>query len=305
MNFFQSLGNFITNIFSFLNNSNSGIQEIIQTLTQLFGLTVTLWIIIEAYKVMAGKSDRPTQDLVWKITSALLFISVATNQNQFLDALKSAFEELHYMMSGDVNLYAKLDKLFVECTKLSNQIDKSTPFGFEGGLVSLLCTFMIYLGFLLGATPTFLAIAFSELTLKLLLLILPITIFALAFGFSKQLFTQWLNMFISNALTILLVGLIMNTVVDTYVNFQTVLIGKVALFEPMSIALQSLFMGIIMLSLVKIAHSIAEKLGTVSIDSLSQSATNEVSEKTKKGYKTATQSYKSFKSGLNGEESKK
>lgn len=125
MKLFQSLGEFISNILIFLNSSS--IQTIIQALAGLFGLTVTIWIMLEAYKTMAGKSDRPTQDLIWKIVSAMLVVSVATNSNGFLDALKLAFEELHYMMSGEINLYAKLDILFVEATKLSNSIDEATP----------------------------------------------------------------------------------------------------------------------------------------------------------------------------------
>ena len=78
--------------------------------------------------------------------------------------------------------------------------------------------------------------------------------------------------FISNALTILIVGLIMSAVLGTYTDFQTSLISNVGNVEPMGVALQSFIMGIIMLGLVKVAHSIAEKLGTVSIEAISKSA---------------------------------
>ena len=270
MNFFQGLGNFVSDIFTFLNSSN--IQDIIQALTGLFGLTVTIWIMFEAYKSFAGKSDRPLQELVWKITSAMLVIAVATNQNGFMETLKVAFEGLHHLMSGDINLFAKLDKLFDEAIKLANTTYQATPSSIGGAILGALCILLIYIGFVIGAVPTFLIIVFTELTLKLLLLLLPIAIFALAFGFSKQIFNQWLNLFISNALTILIVGLIMSAVLGTYTDFQTSLISNVGNVEPMGVALQSFIMGIIMLGLVKVAHSIAEKLGTVSIEAISKSA---------------------------------
>ena len=92
----------------------------------------------------------------------------------------------------------------------------------------------------------------TELSLKILLLVLPIAIFALAFGFSKQIFNQWLNLFISNALTILIVGLIMSAVLGTYTDFQTSLISNVGNVEPMGVVLQFFIMGIIMLGLVKL-----------------------------------------------------
>ena len=270
MNFFQGLGTFVSNIFTFLNSSD--IQTIIQALVSLFGITVTLWVMFEAFKSFAGKSDRPLQELVWKITSAMLVIAVATNQNGFMETLKVAFEGLHHLMSGDINLFAKLDKLFDEAIKLANTTYQATPSSIPGAILGTLCMLLIYLGFVIGAVPTFLIIVFTELTLKLLLLLLPIAVFALAFGFSKQIFNQWLNLFISNALTILIVGLIMSAVLGTYTDFQTSLISNVGNVEPMGVALQSFIMGIIMLGLVKVAHSIAEKLGTVSIEAISKSA---------------------------------
>lgn len=270
MNFFQGLGTFVSNIFTFLNSSD--IQTIIQALVSLFGITVTLWVMFEAYKSFAGKSDRPLQELVWKITSAMLVIAVATNQNGFMQTLKIAFEGLHHLMSGDINLFAKLDKLFDEAIKLANLTYQATPSSIGGAILGALCILLIYIGFVIGAVPTFLIIVFTELTLKLLLLLLPLAIFALAFGFSKQIFNQWLNIFISNALTILIVGLIMSAVLGTYTDFQTSLISNAGSVEPMGVALQSFIMGIIMLGLVKVAHSIAEKLGTVSIEAISKSA---------------------------------
>ncbi len=112
MNFFQGIGAFVSSIFNFLNSSD--IQTIIQALASLFSITVTLWVMLEAYKSFAGKSDRPIQELVWKIVSAMLIISVATNQNGFMETLKFGFQGLHHLMSGDINLFAKLDKLFDE-----------------------------------------------------------------------------------------------------------------------------------------------------------------------------------------------
>ena len=189
-----------------------------------------------------------------------------------METLKEGFEGLHHLMSGDKNLFAKLDKLFDEAIKLANTTYQATPSSIGGAILGALCILLIYIGFVIGAVPTFLIIVFTELTLKLLLLLLPIAVFALAFGFSKQIFNQWLNLFISNALTILIVGLIMSAVLGTYTDFQTSLISNVGNVEPMGVALQSFIMGIIMLGLVKVAHSIAEKLGTVSIEAISKSA---------------------------------
>ncbi|WP_026803743.1 type IV secretion system protein [Aliarcobacter lanthieri] len=283
MKLFQSLGDFISNILMFLNNSS--VQDIIQAFAGLMGVTVTLWIIIEAYKVIAGRSDKPTQDLVWKMASAMLVISVATNSNGFLDVLKGAFEELHYMMSGDISLYAKLDKLFDETIKFANSTYKAAPSGLFGAIVGGLCIIIVYAGFLVSALPIFLIIVFSELTLKILLFLLPIAIFSLAFNFSKQIWVQWLNMFVSNSLTILIVGILMNAVINSYIDWQVNLGNQLTgYFDVIALALMSFISGIIVYGLTKVSQNIAEKLALVSLDSLGQSAATSAFDEGKKRY---------------------
>ncbi|MFW2579105.1 type IV secretion system protein [Aliarcobacter butzleri] len=278
--FFQGLGNFTNKIFEFLGNSD--IQPIIQAFASLFGITVTLIVTLEAYQVMAGKSENPIRELVWKLASAMLIISVALNQDGFLDAIKLSFEELHYMMSGDMNLYAKLDRLYDEAINLANTTYQTSPNSFGGAILGIFCMILIYAGFIISTVPAFLIIAFSELTLKLLLMLLPIAIYSLVYKFSKQIFQQWVNMFISNALTVLIVGLLLSAVLETYTRWQVDLMTKITSdVDITAIALQSLIMGILLLGLVKIAKDIAEKLGTVSIEAIGSSLGNQISNSAK------------------------
>lgn len=278
--FFQGLGNFTNKIFEFLGNSD--IQPIIQAFASLLGVSLTIIIIFEAYQVMAGKSENPIRELVWKLASAMLIVSVALNQNGFLDVIKLSFEELHYMMSGDMNLYAKLDRLYDEAINLANTTYQTSPNSFGGAILGIFCMILIYAGFIISTVPAFLIIAFSELTLKLLLMLLPIAIYSLVYKFSKQIFQQWLNMFISNALTVLIVGLLLSAVLETYTRWQVDLMTKITSdVDITAIALQSLIMGILLLGLIKIAKDIAEKLGTVSIEAIGSSLGNQISNSAK------------------------
>ncbi|MFX4237536.1 type IV secretion system protein, partial [Aliarcobacter butzleri] len=144
--FFQGLGNFTNKIFEFLGNSD--IQPIIQAFASLLGVSLTIIIIFEAYQVMAGKSENPIRELVWKLASAMLIVGVALNQNGFLDAIKLSFEELHYMMSGDMNLYAKLDRLYDEAINLANTTYQTSPNSFGGAILGIFCMILIYAGFI-------------------------------------------------------------------------------------------------------------------------------------------------------------
>jgi len=117
MGIFEYIGNWITELFDFLKSSSN--TEVVQALSTLVGLTITIQIMIKAYQVMAGKSQSPTQELIWDITIKILIISVALNLSGFLDAIKSAMEELHNLMSGDKNLYSVLDEKLTATIKLA------------------------------------------------------------------------------------------------------------------------------------------------------------------------------------------
>ncbi|MCG3671937.1 type IV secretion system protein [Aliarcobacter butzleri] len=268
-NFFQGLGNFVGNIFSFLDNTD--IQTVIQSLASLLTISLTIIVMFEAYKIMAGKSEGGVRDLLWRLAT-IMFIATFSLDVGYMSIMKEAFESLHYMMSGDISLYAKLDKLFDEAIKLGNAIYKSTPDTISGALLGIFLRILVMIGFVIGVIPAFLVVVTTELTLKILLLLLPIAIYSLIYKFSKNIFSQWLSLFTSNALTILIVGMLLGAVLDTYTRFQISLLSKIGSSDVTAIAFQSFIMGIILLGLVKVSQQIAEKLGTVSIEALGQSA---------------------------------
>lgn len=81
MGIFEYIGNWITELFDFLKSSSN--TEVVQALSTLVGLTITIQIMIKAYQVMTGKSQSPTQELIWDITIKILIISVALNLSSF------------------------------------------------------------------------------------------------------------------------------------------------------------------------------------------------------------------------------
>ena len=125
MGIFQYIGNWIDSLFDFLKNSSN--TDVVQILSTLVGLTITLQIMFKAYQSFAGKSSEPVKELVWDITIRLVVIGVALNLNGYLDIIKLAMEELHNSMSGDTNLYAKLDEKFTQTLTLMNKVSTIYP----------------------------------------------------------------------------------------------------------------------------------------------------------------------------------
>lgn len=264
---FQYIGNWITELFDFLKSSSN--TEVVQALSTLVGLTITIQIMIKAYQVMAGKSQSPTQELIWDITIKILIISVALNLSGFLDAIKSAMEELHNLMSGDKNLYSVLDEKLTATIKLADVVYEEGNI-FSGPFYAII----IFLSFLLGIVPSFLIVVTTDITLRLLMLIAPIVIFFRAYSWGKQMFDQWLSTFFTNLLTVFIVGTMLNLFVDKYGSFieaQTEGIKNVSL---LMITGQTLIMSLLLFFIMKLAVTMAEKIGSVSIESAPKSASD-------------------------------
>ena len=262
---FQYIGNWISSLFDFLKSSSN--TDVVQALSTIVGLTITIQIIIKAFQVAAGKSSAPTQELIWDISLKILIIGVALNLNGFLDAIKSSMEELYNLMSGDRNLYAVLDEKYDATVRLADTISDKADFGtgwFYSGI--------IYLSFLLGVVPSFLVVITTDITLRLLMLIAPIVIFFRAYSWGKQVFDQWLSIFITNLLTVFMVGTILNLFVEKFGFFIETQQKAAADFSLTAITGQTLIMGILLFSLLKLTVKIAEKIGSVGIESAPKSS---------------------------------
>lgn len=264
---FQYIGNWITELFDFLKSSSN--TEVVQALSTIVGVTITIQIMIKAYQVMAGKSQSPTQELIWDITIKILIISIALNLSGFLDAIKSAMEELHNLMSGDKNLYSVLDEKLTATMKLADIVYD------EGNTLSgPFYAIIIFISFLLGIVPSFLIVVTTDITLRLLMLIAPIVIFFRAYSWGKQMFDQWLSTFFTNLLTVFIVGTMLNLFVDKYGSFieaQTEGIKNVSL---LMITGQTIIMSLLLFFIMKLAVKMAEKIGSVSIESAPKSASD-------------------------------
>lgn len=264
---FQYIGNWITELFDFLKSSSN--TEVVQALSTIVGVTITIQIMIKAYQVMAGKSQSPTQELIWDITIKILIISIALNLSGFLDAIKSAMEELHNLMSGDKNLYSVLDEKLTATMKLADVVyDEGNIF--SGPFYAII----IFISFLLGIVPSFLIVVTTDITLRLLMLIAPIVIFFRAYSWGKQMFDQWLSTFFTNLLTVFIVGTMLNLFVDKYGSFieaQTEGIKNVSL---LMITGQTIIMSLLLFFIMKQAVKMAEKIGSVSIESAPKSASD-------------------------------
>jgi len=208
MYFFQQLEEFIESIFSFIENSSN--NQFVTELSILFSISIVLFIMLKGYMVLAGKSQDPIRELAWDILVKMLIITFALNLNGWCTAVTESMEAINSWAGGGVSLYAELDKLLDATVNLQNAISD------RGNIVSsFFYGLIVYIAFLIGVIPTLFVVITTTFTLKILIMLAPIMFFVLFYGWLKNMFTQWLSLFLSNTLTILILGLILSSIINT------------------------------------------------------------------------------------------
>lgn len=212
----------------------------------------------------------------------MLIAIFALNVGGWLDLTKEAMQELHNSFSGGVNLYAVLDAKLDAVIQLNAKLIKNSEF-WDGTLFSALIGVALNLiSFMIGIVPAFVVMLTTDITLRLILLLAPIVIFARLYGWFKNIFTQWLGIFIGNLLTVYMVGMLLNQFSLKYGEFLDLVQDKAGEVDAIGIGMQGIMYGFLLFMLLKTVVTIAEKLAQVSIEGVGQSALSQTNQDTRK-----------------------
>lgn len=278
MDVFQKLGSTINEILDFLKAQTT--SELITTLSTLIAITITLQVILKAYLTLAGKLQDPIRDVVFDLVLKMIIAIFALNVDGWLDLTKEAMEQLHNSFSGGENLYAVLDAKLDAVMQLNAKLYANGKM-IDGSLFQILIGIVLNLiSFMIGIVPAFLVMITTDITLRLLLLLAPIVIFTRLYGWFKNVFSQWLAIFIGNLLTVYMVGMLLNQFSVKYGEFLSKVAASADTVDAIAIGMQGIMYGFLLFMLLKTVVVIAEKLAQVSIEGVGQSSFNQASQST-------------------------
>ena len=265
MYFFQKLGVKIDEIFAYL---ETGVNStMMQQLSVLIAISITLFVMYKGFQTLLGKSKDPIRELIWDLFMKIIAITFALNVDGWLTLVTEAMNGLHSWAGGGVSLFSELDALFEATVKLENALSD------KGNMVSaFFYGVIVYAGFIVGSLPALFLIITTTFTLKILILVAPFMFFALMYGWTKNMFTQWLNLIIANTLTVLVVSLILKSTVDMFIKYQLFLVKEVANIDPFLTSIQVLIYGLLLALFINISKVLAERLAQVSMESAMSSS---------------------------------
>ncbi|HDZ5008024.1 TPA: type IV secretion system protein [Campylobacter jejuni] len=264
LDLFQTLGDSIQQIIDAIRQA--GTSDKVAELSVLFSIIITLVIMYKGYEVLMGKSQSPIRELTWDITGKLLAITFALNLGGWLDLTISAMDGLYEWAGGGTQMYKNLDELFINTTQLTKTIWAKTN-GIGDSILAIFAMLLCYIGFTIAVVPVLTIFVVTAFTQTLLVITAPIIFWLLIFKATKNVFTQYIGLLLSNTLVILLVGLFLKTFmnqISTWINY----FSKVtqAGDEVLGTGIFFVIAAFVLVIMINSAKLFAEKVANVSMD---------------------------------------
>ncbi|EMV9227397.1 type IV secretion system protein [Campylobacter coli] len=261
---FQFLGESIQQIIDAIRQV--GTSDKVAELSVLLSIIITLVIMYKGYEVLMGTSQSPIRELTWDIAGKLLAITFALNIGGWLTLVINAMDGIYEWAGGGTQMYKTLDEMFVNTINLTDIIWAKTS-GFADSLMAIAAMLLCYVGFVIAVVPTLAIFVITTFTQTLLVITAPIVFWLLIFKSTKNVFTQWIGLLLSNTLVILLVGLFLSVFMEQISNWIQYFIketqtGGEVLKTSIFFVIASLVLVIMIIS----AKLYAEKVANVSME---------------------------------------
>ncbi|AHE94576.1 TPA: type IV secretion system protein [Campylobacter fetus subsp. venerealis] len=263
----------VDNFFS--KNYSTGVntlQSVIDATGNILAIYLTVWIMIEGYKILWGNAKQSFQNFAFDATIKFIFIVLSMNAGNWINLVFEAFNGAKDFIDTSLSYDSKgvYEKVAIWAGLMGDYYrvvwDKSGTFEIAYMIFIIIVAFI---GFLIGAVPILRALFVNTLSFLLLMILAPLAFYFLIFKTTKNSFSQWFQMVLSNIVTLLCLSLFLNILFD-YIFIK---LNKLNNFydEAFLVALLMIFYGILANVICGMAVGIAEKLTNISLDGLAGS----------------------------------
>lgn len=252
-------------------------------------LYLGIFLIYETIKMLYGKGDQNFSGFLFTAFVKIIFILLALNAEDWVKLVFNDFKMVRDALSNsDINVFENLNMFVVPSGNLfSSFIDSLESTSPIQNIKYMLCMVFVMIGIGTGIFPVLKAMVTNLMSFILLMLLMPIAFFFLIFSMTKQTFSQWFNMVLSNLITLLclttFVGMIilpyvgreLNAFISLY-NYsggyaEAAKVVKELSDSPFLASFKVIICGIMINVFTSFATAIAEKFTAVSIEGIANS----------------------------------
>lgn len=255
---------------------NGRFAEVVSALETITATFLVAWIIYEGFQIAYGRSNKNAKDFMWDAFLRALFAGLALNAGGWVDLVKDALSGIREFTLSNTQIFTSMSEYAVSLAGLAGKMyDNSSIFNLFGDdpdpVTATILTIFVFLAIVIANLPILKTILLNTLSLFALGVLTPLVFFCLVFGMLKNVFKQWLEMIISNFLTLLIVGLFVGAVMKYFAGVVNT-IASGALSSPMSTAFECLYTAFVIFFVNMFATSLARNLTQVSIEGAASSA---------------------------------
>lgn len=264
--FFQSMDKFIMSALTIATQGKMAFYG--GLFSTLFTSAFTLYLLVTGYQIIAGKYQKPLEDLIYNVAKMCLITLFITNAGGWLDLSIMAIKGLKEgLAGGDPWFY--LDQLWIKVQQVAAKLlklDDADYVKVAGGIGALLTL----LGGGLMLIVTALVYLAAEYTILLMSVTAPIFVFCLMFGFLRQMFNNWLQAIFSAILTITFASIVMMGAIRFINLIFTEMVKQASSTNLMTMGLMACVAGVIAGALVVLSSKAAGQIAGVSVNAAVQ-----------------------------------
>ncbi|MBR6612590.1 MAG: type IV secretion system protein [Campylobacter sp.] len=267
MGVFESLYQSLIGYIVTFDAKQSAVINILSMAKDLITIGLTISILWTAFQVMLNRNTSPFNEVLWSMFKRAIILSVVFGSVNWINYASPVAQEAYNLFSqgGGDRFPAMLDKnLKFLANEFTDSMTEKLTFGAELIIIPfyIVATFIVF-GIVSLITMSFLIL--TTITSHLLVVVLPFAIISLLYNQTKEIFAQWLKLFISNLLTVLLGFLVIEVFLINIFNaeFQKVATSKSMEYTSVLVLFIVTLIGV---KVFLMAISLAQNLVGVSLD---------------------------------------
>lgn len=267
MGVFESLYQSLIGYIVTFDAKQSAVINILSMAKDLITIGLTISILWTAFQVMLNRNTSPFNEVLWSMFKRAIILSVVFGSVNWINYASPVAQEAYNLFSqgGGDRFPAMLDQ---NLKFLANEFTDSMTEKLTFGAELIIIPFYIVATFIVFAIVSLITMSFlilTTITSHLLVVVLPFAIISLLYNQTKEIFAQWLKLFISNLLTVLLGFLVIEVFLINIFNaeFQKVATSKSMEYTSVLVLFIVTLIGV---KVFLMAISLAQNLVGVSLD---------------------------------------
>lgn len=273
LDLFSSVGIIIEAMLGYLQSMSLSPQ--VKALQATIGLAITLTILYKGYMVWAGKSQDPVRELAWDLGKKAFILTIAMGYGQWVNLSIDAVKGIYEWAGGGSAFYSQLDNLlsafYDQVTALLKWAQGQggiTEPGIAIGawLQAIAMIIVMSISFFAIVLELIFSIVACSVTNTFLIIVFPLAILCFMFNQTKNAFTQWCSMLMSNTFQLLFLFMFLQASQKIIRGIYAPPAQNADFINFLGHTFEILVMSFLLVQVVKVLKELAQKMGGVTLD---------------------------------------